>query len=229
MYGCSDRKKKFSGLYCGNQYEVFECTGVIDISYSVESTTKDCYPGTTVLINKLGIKNQNHLDEIETMIVSVKSAEIELSFSSDADFDFEFYKDLHRLLFEDIYEWAGTVRTINISKKQTSFCSTEQIQATGENIFKYLQKANYFSDLPYDELIEELADLYNSINYLHPFREGNGRCQRLFFRLLSNKIGYSMDFDQIDPDNLMVATIQASGGVLDFLKNIFKECLKKEK
>ena len=38
-----------------------------------------------------------------------------------------------------------------------------------------------------------------------------------------------MDFDQIDPDNLMVATIQASGGVLDFLKNIFKECLKKEK
>ena len=202
---------------------------MIDISYSVESTTKDCYPGTTVLINKLGIKNQNHLDEIETMIVSVKSAEIELSFSSDADFDFEFYKDLHRILFEDIYEWAGTVRTINISKKQTSFCSTEQIQATGENIFKHLQKANYFFDLSYDELIEELADLYNSINYLHPFREGNGRCQRLFFRLLSNKIGYSMDFDQIDPDNLMVATIQASGGVLDFLKNIFKECLKKEK
>lgn len=202
---------------------------MIKISYSVDSTTKDCYPGTTVLINKLGIQNQKHLDEVETMIVSVKATETELFFDSAEDFDFTFYKDLHKILFEEIYEWAGNVREINISKKQTNFCPADQIQTTGENIFRHLQKVNYFCDLSFDELVEELADLYNSINYLHPFREGNGRCQRLFFRLLCHKIGYSIDFDRIEPDELMIATIQASGGVLDFLKAIFKECLRKEK
>ncbi len=200
---------------------------MIDISYSIDSTTKDCYSGTTVLINKLGIKDQKHLDEVETVIVSVKTAEIELSFDSDEDFDFGFYKGLHKTLFEEIYEWAGAVRTINLSKKQTNFCPAGQIQAMGENIFKHLQEVNCFSGLSFDELVEELVDLYNSINYLHPFREGNGRCQRLFFRLLCNKIGYSIDFDKIDPDELMVATIQAFGGVSDFLKAIFKECLRK--
>lgn len=200
---------------------------MIDISYNVDPTTKDCYPDTAVLINKLDIRDQKHLDEVETIIVSVKTAEIELSFCSNNELGFELYKGLHKVLFEEIYEWAGMVREINLSKKQTNFCPVDQIQKTGENIFKYLQKENYFANLSFEELAEELADLYNSMNYLHPFREGNGRCQRLFFRLLCNKIGYSMDFDLIDPDELMVATIQASAGVLDYLKAIFKECLRK--
>lgn len=147
---------------------------MIDISYSMDSISKDCYPGTTVLINKLGIQNQQHLDEVETLVVSLKTTELELSFDPAINMDFEFYKNLHKVLFEEIYEWAGAVRQINMSKKQTNFCPVEQIQTTGENIFKRLQKMNCFSDLPYDELVEELADLYDNINYLHPFREKHG-------------------------------------------------------
>ncbi|MCR4793776.1 MAG: hypothetical protein K5898_01085 [Ruminococcus sp.] len=84
--------------------------------YSIEGCNDSCYPDTTVLVNKLDIREQELLNEAESIIVtscSVK-AEKELEFK---DVDFEYYKGLHKLIFGDLYEWAGTVRTINISKK----------------------------------------------------------------------------------------------------------------
>lgn len=62
---------------------------------------------------------------------------------------------------------------------------------------------------------------------IHPFREGNGRTQRVFLTQLINKNGYRIDFSEIDADDLMIATIQAANGVTDFLKNIFRSSIKK--
>lgn len=199
------------------------------MGYEINPTNSDCYEGTSILINKFGIKNQDNLDEIETLIVSLKSAQIEMDFDTSAELDFEFYKNIHRQLFSEIYEWAGSVRKINLSKKRTNFCPCEQIESLGVATFTRLINMKYFSLLSGDKLIEEFADLYNNINYLHPFREGNGRAQRLFLRLLCQKIGYNLDFDAIDHDELMTATIHASEGVLDGLKNIFVNIIKNNK
>lgn len=73
---------------------------MIDISYSMDSISKDCYPGMTVLINKLGIQNQQHLDEVETLVVSLKTTELELSFDPAINMDFEFYKNLHKVFLK---------------------------------------------------------------------------------------------------------------------------------
>ena len=68
-------------------------------------------------------------------------------------------------------------------------------------------------------------DLYERTNELHPFREGNGRTQRVFLSQLARHTGYDMDFARVDPDDLMIATIQAAGGVDDFLKELFDEVI----
>ena len=87
--------------------------------YSMEGTQSDCYPGTTVLINKLGIKEQKMLNVAEIRIVISMTAKIESEINFE-NVDFDFYKTLHHRLFSDLYEWAGKIRNINISKKNVT-------------------------------------------------------------------------------------------------------------
>lgn len=195
------------------------------MAYSITPSADDCYPGTSVLVNKLNIRDQKQLDENEALITSVKILQIELQ-PMVSEPDFSYLKDLHRCLFEELYDWAGQVRTINISKMRTAFCPADQIAQTAQSIFDRLHACNYLRDLPRPELVDELADLYDSINYLHPFREGNGRVQRLYFRQLARWIGHSLNFAAVDSDRMMIATIRASAGVMDDLRQIFEEILK---
>lgn len=194
------------------------------MAYDITPSQSDCYPGTNVLINKLNIKEQKQLDENETLITSVKTLQIELRPMAQEP-DFAYYKSLHLELFEELYDWAGQVRQINISKLRTAFCPADQIESTAWEIFARLKSHRYFLDLSRDELVNELADLYDSINYLHPFREGNGRVQRLYFRQLARRIGCSLNFAAVDSDRMMVATIHASVGIMDDLRKVFDEIL----
>ena len=195
------------------------------MAYSITPSADDCYPGTSVLVNKLNIRDQKQLDENEALITSVKTLQIELQ-PMVSEPDFAYFLDLHRSLFEELYDWAGQVRTINISKMRTAFCPADQIAQTAQSIFDRLHACHYFRDLPRPELVDELADLYDSINYLHPFREGNGRVQRLYFRQLARWIGHSLNFAAVDSDRMMIATIRASAGVMDDLRQVFEEILK---
>jgi len=192
------------------------------MGYSVDLITEDCYPNTNILINKLGIQNQEHLDEVEVAMVSIKSIELELK-EFPVEMDFQYYKEIHAYLFGELYDWAGTVRKINMSKKQTNFCKPDEIENIGEMIFKRLKDEYYLRNCSLDEFVTNIVDYYDSLNYLHPFREGNGRCQRLFFTLLCRKCGYELNFGEIDGDELMIATIQASSGVLDNLIRLFRQ------
>ena len=89
--------------------------------------------------------------------------------------DFEFYKDIHRHLFYDIYEWAGVVRSVNLSKKGTAFCEYKEIDELAEKRFERLKKDNFLVNVDIETFVDEFTDLYVDLNYLHPFREGNGR------------------------------------------------------
>jgi cell filamentation protein len=141
------------------------------MAYGISPTDESCYLGTTVLINKLGIKNQAHLDESETLIVGVKSLQYELA-PFPEELDFNYYKRVYRFLFDELYDWAGQLRTINMSKQHTQFCPVQDISDLGERIFSRLASMQYFRRLKREDFVRELADLFTSINYLHPFREG---------------------------------------------------------
>ena len=96
--------------------------------YSLDGSPDNCYPDTTVLVNKFGIRDQAERDTVEKQITLLRAVQAEQETRFE-QVDFAFYKNLHRLVFSDLYEWAGTVRTINIFKKGTVFCSASEISA----------------------------------------------------------------------------------------------------
>ncbi|MBI3220888.1 MAG: Fic family protein [Bacteroidetes bacterium] len=107
--------------------------------------------------------------------------------------------EIHRHLFQDIYEWAGKVRKVEISKDGKQFFPISNF----DNGFRYIdQLIVEFKKIPKDNkklLAEKLAEILDNANYLHPFREGNGRTQREFLRLLALEKGLTLNLNP--PDN----------------------------
>ncbi|RRI05930.1 hypothetical protein EH240_05195 [Mesorhizobium tamadayense] len=97
-----------------------------------------CYPGTTVLRNRLNIEDQAELDEFELALFVTRADE---GFPA-GNLDYEHYKAVHRHLFQDIYEWAGEVRTIRIGKGGNWFCYPEYIDQEMRRIFEELAEVN---------------------------------------------------------------------------------------
>ena len=197
------------------------------MAYSISSTQDGCYPGTTVLINKLGLRDQAALNQAERISVTLHAAELE-SRSCSEPFTIEFYCALHRELFRDLYPWAGELRTIDLSKKGTRFYPAAELLQYGLAKFRYLAEENEFRGLRKNELAAKAADFYHELNMLHPFREGNGRTERLFFTLLVRRCGYRINFSECDMDALMIATIYAAQGVPTYLTAFFREAIQEE-
>lgn len=193
------------------------------MSYSLNPSSDNCYENTTCLVNKFDIKDEEKLAEVEAQITFAKAVMLEAS-PIQGKFDFEHYKKIHEFLLGDIYDWAGQIRTVNISKKRTNFLESSVIEDIAMKCFAKIS-GGYLDDLPFDIFVERIAELYNDINHIHPFREGNGRVQRIYFTQLIRHYGYDINFSDVDTDFLMIATIQASQGVIDFLIDFFKESI----
>ena len=195
------------------------------MAYSMDSTTDGCYPGTTCLINKLGIRDEVALAETEAAVVLGKASLLDQQ-PIAGGFDFDHYKRIHQFLFCDLYDWAGQIRTINISKKGTTFVPAVEIEPCADVCFKRL--AGFSGErLSHRELAEEVADFYHTVNMLHPFREGNGRAQRIFFTQWIRSLGYDLDLSSVDPDAFMIATIYAAQGVMDQLVDFFEQTIER--
>ena len=193
------------------------------MAYSLNPSSDNCYEGTTCLVNKLGIRDEKKLSEIEAQITFAKAVMLEET-PIDDEFGFEHFKKIHDFLLCDLYEWAGQVRTVDISKKRTKFLDAASIESIGTKCFAKV-KEGYFENLPFDEFVKRIAEFYNDVNYIHPFREGNGRTQRIYFTQLIRHYGYDINFADVDTDELMIATIQASSGVMDFLVEFFENSI----
>lgn len=195
------------------------------MSCSITSIANDCYEGTSCLINKLNIRDEKKLDLVESQITVAKISILQQT-PINRNFDFEHYKVIHKFIFEDLYDWAGTTRTVDISKKGTSFVKAEDIEKIATACFERLKSQNYFKNLGTDNFIKKLTDFYCVTNSLHPFREGNGRTQRVFLSQLAYNAGYEIDFAKIDSDELIIATIQAANGVDTYLNDILRKNIR---
>ena len=192
--------------------------------YDLDPLPDNCYPDTTILINKLDFREEDKLIEAETLSTFINASKLELN-PLDGNFDFAHYKAIHKFLFDELYEWAGQVRTVNISKKGTRFCPFNEIEERAKFIFERLCKRNLFCGLNKSDFISEIVDFYCVTNELHPFREGNGRTQRAFLTQLIRNAGYEINFSNIDVELLMIATIQSANGIYDLLQNIFEKAI----
>ena len=193
------------------------------MAYSLNPSSDNCYEGTTCLVNKLEIRDEKKLAEVEAQITFAKTVMLEEN-PVEGNFDFEHFKRIHEFLLCDLYEWAGQVRTVDISKKRTKFLDAASIEQIANKCFSKIAEG-YLENLPLEDFAKRIAEFYNDVNYIHPFREGNGRTQRVYFTQLIRHYGYDINFSEVDTDELMIATIQASQGVMDFLIEFFTEAI----
>lgn len=193
--------------------------------YTYEKTANYCYKDSDVLINKLNITNEKDLFNAERELVSLRTYELNEK-PLRGNFDFEYLKDIHKYLFQDVYRWAGNIRNCNIAK-QDLFCLTEHIESFGHDIFDKLKKEKYFINYDYDVKLDKLVELFADINALHPFREGNGRSQRIFIEALSKINGIHLDLTNVTKMDMIIASHESINGNYEKLKNMFKNNSKK--
>jgi cell filamentation protein len=167
-----------------------------------------CYPDTTVLKNKLDLRDPEELAAFEAEVSDARADE-ELPVG---DLDFKHFKAIHRHLFQDVYDWAGEVRTVRISKDGSMFCYPENIESEAKKLFTQLEKDNFLQDLSPEEFAEKSAQLLAYLNAIHAFREGNGRTQLSFFLLLADQAGQSIDLGELDPEAFLDAMITSFKG-----------------
>ena len=149
------------------------------------------------LENKLGITNSAELAREEERISKKKAVELFESGSLDklAPGRFASLQAIHKALFEDIYDFAGELRTVNLAKGNFRFAPLMYLEAALANIDKMPQST-------FDEIIEK----YVEMNIAHPFREGNGRSTRLWLdQMLKAGIGQVVDWSRVDKEDYLLA------------------------
>lgn len=163
-----------------------------------------CYPGTDVLINKLHIRNHKDLFEAEKELTYIRLKELQENPVVGA-FDFAQLKAIHKYIFQDVYDWAGMERTVEIGKGNL-FCTTACIQDYARVVFgKYFPQCRIAKD-HFADFVEVFAGNYGDLNALHPFREGNGRAQREFARLVCMECGYVFDLSGSSHSEMLQAS-----------------------
>ena len=130
-----------------------------------------CYPGTDVLRNRLGLTDESALHEAERNLSEIAASQLDFDLPP---YDLAYLQRIHRHLFADVYDWAGELRTVDISKGGTHFCNEARIEAESTKLFKRVALAGWFEAMARPDLVIAAAELYGDLNIIHPFREGNG-------------------------------------------------------
>lgn len=197
-----------------------------DYSYEYEYDSFYCYQNSFVLKNKLNITDEEELKKAEREITSLRTAQA-LVERIDGEFDFEHLKKIHLFLFGDIYDWAGMVRNVNIAKGN-QFCRFDFVEEQMDEILRKLKRENYLLDCKGQfNLAKRLAYYLGEINAIHPFREGNGRSQRMFIEYLSFHVGYQFDFMKITSQEMLEASVNTFNLNYTMMEELINRALTK--
>lgn len=190
--------------------------------YSVASSIY-CYPDSSVLKNKLDIRDPVLLRKVEADLSSARQAEI-FRTPVVGRFTATHLCNIHRKLLGDVYSFAGHFRREDIAKGTTRFVTYSQIKEKLQRLLGQLQQEKWLENVPFEAFVARSAYYMAELNYIHPFREGNGRAIREFMRLLFLQNGYVVQWDAVDVEALLNAMIDS---VYDtaHLEQILKQCL----
>lgn len=181
-------------------------------------------PQTGILRNLLGITDKDELIFVESSAVTKRLSE--LSEKPIKIKGIESLFEIHKHLFQDIYEWAGQKRKVEISKGGKLFFPTNHFDNALRYIDSLITQYKEISRNYKKQLAGKLAEILDNINYLHPFREGNGRAQREFLRLLALEKKLVLNLNPPDNNSIyeryMKGTIE---GDITILSNLIYELI----
>lgn len=167
-------------------------------------------PATGLLLNRLGITNADQLRRAEANLSQAALSELGLRIVPGL-YDLEHLRAFHRAIFEDIYPWAGEIRTVGIAKT-APFCLPQHIETYSADVFGSLAKEKFLRGLIRGRFVDRLTHYLADVNAIHPFREGNGRTQRAFFRQLAKEAGWSLNWSTLNQaDNVQASAASLRG------------------
>ena len=183
-----------------------------------------CYKDSKVLRNHFGLRDANQLRMIEAEISAARQSEM-LEHPIIGRFTTAHLCNIHRKLFGDVYPFAGHLRYEDIAKGETRFLAHHQIKEKLHYLLEELRNEQFLDGSDKDTFIQRSAYYMAELNYIHPFREGNGRAIREFMRLLFLRRGYRVDWGAVPVDVLLQAMIDS---VYDTepLMQVLSQCLK---
>ena len=185
-----------------------------------------CYPDSDVLINKLDFRNLDNLLLVERRFTMLRLLEL-MDNPIKGKFNLKHLQAIHAYIFQDIYDWAGKIRTVDIAKGNM-FCKVELIQEQADLLFGKLKKESYLEGLEEETFVKRLAYYFSEINALHPFREGNGRSQREFIRSLADHCGYVLLFDKVSSEEMLSASEASFLCDYSKMEELFRKCIRKK-
>ena len=171
------------------------------------------------LDNKLGLTDSLELAKMEEKISKTRAKELfeELVLDDKAAGTYATLAFIHGFLFEEIYDFAGQIRTVNLSKGNFRFAPVMYLAASLENIDRMPQQT-------FDQIVEKYVEL----NIAHPFREGNGRSMRLWLdHLLKAELGQVVDWSQVDKEDYLLAMERSPIRDTE-IKHVLKQGLTKD-
>ncbi|EMB4083309.1 TPA: putative adenosine monophosphate-protein transferase Fic [Klebsiella aerogenes] len=178
------------------------------------------YPTLDVLRNRLGIRQAQRLEQTAWEFTSLRAATIPLGPRGRG---LPHLCAIHRQLYQDLFDWAGKLREIDIYQGDTPFCHFAWIEKEGNALMRKLEEEDYLCEQPREMFVERLSWYYGEINVLHPFRLGNGLTQRIFFEQLAIHAGYLLDWRGIEPDAWSQANQLGAMGDPEPLERIFRK------
>jgi cell filamentation protein len=167
-----------------------------------------CYPRTTVLKNRAGLRTQRALTRFETAMAAQRADEP----LPVGRLSVRHYCAIHRHLFQDVYAWAGQFRTMRISKAGSMFCYPEHIPTEMRSLFDRLKHDNYSRDLSTDDFIRRAAHFLATLNAIHPFRDGNGRTQLTFLAVLAAEARHPLALTRLRARAFLAAMVGSFHG-----------------
>ena len=166
------------------------------------------YPdGSGVLRNKLGLRDAKTLEIVEYQTAEDRSRDAPVFPPTQTGF-----QALHRHLLGDVFEWAGELRTVDMSKAGSRFATARFLDATLQTIFTELARQNHLRDRTGERFADGAAHHISELNVAHPFREGNGRAMRLHLQQLAEQAGHSINQGRISKEAWIAASIRGYEG-----------------
>ncbi|WP_299244859.1 Fic family protein [uncultured Brachyspira sp.] len=191
-----------------------------------------------ITYNKLGLCGKE-LESKMRELTKLRAIELkrDIAFWDFKDFSYAQYKQIHCYIFQDIFEWAGKDRyelgfSGKLSKYIIQFCRGDELESYADSIFSASSKitqtylnnlhsgAEYSINISRKLYSKKLANLWSKLNFLHPFREGNGRTSRIFLEMFAKSLNINFDIDSIDRRKQVIALNRAMRGILQNLEEL---------
>jgi len=170
-----------------------------DMTDSNDFTDPYLDPQTGLLRNLVGAESKSALDAAEGALAFTRGMQL-MDHPPKATGDLDELQAIHRQLFQDVYEWAGQLRTIDLRKNAPGaeyFLPVSMIERASVFAAGELRSENMLRGLGRAQFVERLAYHYDAFNYIHPFREGNGRTQRVLWNRIARDAGWQLDWRSV--------------------------------